>query len=127
MKVRSSSKSVRSTKRGRPAAVAAAARAKTGKSRRRNPLILQSECTLASAAELKETLCELLGRSGTVALDGAAVERIDTATLQLLAAFVRDRRLAGGTLQWRATSPALRSAAQLLGMEAMLLLNEATP
>ena len=62
---------------------------------------------MADAGELKSALCALLPQDGTVTLDGTAVERIDTAALQLLAAFVRDRRLAGAALQWRAVSPAV--------------------
>ncbi|MDA8348001.1 MAG: STAS domain-containing protein [Pseudomonadota bacterium] len=122
MNVRPRSKPARSTQRGRQAAVAAAPR---GKSKRRNLLVLQAECTLTDAAELKSALCRLSDHDGTVTLDAAAVERIDTAALQLLAAFVRDRRLAGAALQWRAVSPAVHSAARLLGMDTMLALNEA--
>ncbi|MGC8518405.1 MAG: STAS domain-containing protein [Steroidobacteraceae bacterium] len=115
-------KPVRAPKRGRQAAVAAAPR---GKSKRRNHLVLKAECTLANAGELKSALCALRSQDGTVTLDGTAVERIDTAALQLLAAFVRDRRLAGTSLQWQSASPAMHSAARLLGMDTMLALNEA--
>ena len=116
MNLRPRTKPARSPKRGRQAAVAAAPR---GKSKRRNHLVLKAECTLADAGELKSALCALLPQ------DGTAVERIDTAALQLLAAFVRDRRLAGAALQWQSASPAVHSAARLLGMETMLALNEA--
>ncbi len=122
MNLRPRTKPARSPKRGRQAAVAAAPR---GKSKRRNHLVLKAECTLADAGELKSALCALLPQDGTVTLDGTAVERIDTAALQLLAAFVRDRRLAGAALQWQSASPAVHSAARLLGMETMLALNEA--
>ncbi len=122
MNLRPRSKPARAPKRGRQAAVAAAPR---GKSKRRNPLVLQAECTLGNGVELKSALCALLAHEGPVTLDAAAVERIDTAALQLLAAFVRDRRLAGAALQWRAVSPALHSAARLLGMDTMLALDEA--
>ena len=56
-------------------------------------------------------------------LDAAAVTRIDTAALQLLAAFVRDRRLTGGLIKWHGVSEELTNAARLLGMDAMLALS----
>ncbi len=80
---------------------------------------------MADAGALKSALCALLSEDGTVTLEGAAVERIDTAALQLLAAFVRDRRLAGAALRWQSVSPAMHSAARTLGMDTMLALNEA--
>ncbi len=122
MKLRPRSKTVRKPKRGRQTRVAPAPR---GKAARGNPLVLQPECTLADAAELKSALCALLAHEATVTLDAASVERIDTAALQLLAAFVRDRRLAGLAVEWRAVSRAMHSAAQLLGMGSMLSLSEA--
>lgn len=122
MKVRPRSKPARKPTRGRQTRVAAAPR---GRTRVSNPLALPAECTLADAAALKKALCALLPRAGTVTLDAAAVERIDTAALQLLAAFVRDRRLAGRVVQWRTVSNALSSAACLLGMDSMLSLAEA--
>lgn len=122
MKVRPRSKPARKSKRGRPARVAAVPR---GKAARGTPLVLQPECTLADATALKEALCARLAHNETVTLDATAVERIDTATLQLLAAFVRDRRLAGRAVMWRGVSEAIVGAAQLLGMVSMLSLGEA--
>ncbi len=77
---------------------------------------------LAGAMALKKSLCALSAQAGTVMLDAGAVERIDTATLQLLAAFVRDRRLAGRAVEWHAVSAAMASAARVLGMSSMLSL-----
>ncbi|MGH8270016.1 MAG: STAS domain-containing protein, partial [Steroidobacteraceae bacterium] len=52
--------------------------------------------------------------------DASALQRIDTAALQLLAAFVRDRRTAGRAVDWRGGTAALESAAALLGLKDML-------
>jgi ABC-type transporter Mla MlaB component len=88
--------------------------------RRKNPLLLAAECTVAGADALKSELGRLLQRSEPVTLDVSAVQRIDTAGLQLLAAFVRDRRTAGRTVAWRGRASALETAAGLLGLRDML-------
>lgn len=123
MKLRSRSKSARKT-HGRTPRISSAP---GGKAAQHNPLVLQAECTQSHAEELKGELCALLEHKETVTLDAGAVERVDTAALQLLAAFVRDRHLAGRAVEWCAASSALVSAVQLLGMDAMLSLNEAHP
>jgi phospholipid transport system transporter-binding protein len=122
MKLRPRPKLARKATRGRQTRVAAAAR---GSAVRRKPLVLQHECMLAGATALKKSLCTLSAEKGSVTLDAGAVERIDTAALQLLAAFVRDRRLAGRPLKWRAVSAAMAGAARTLGMSSMLALEEA--
>ena len=53
------------------------------------------KCTVAEADALKAQLAARLQESEPVTLDVSALQRIDTAGLQLLAAFVRDRRTAG--------------------------------
>ena len=121
MKLRPRSKLARKPTRGRQTRVAAATR---GKTVRRKPLVLQHECMLAGATALKTSLCALSAQAGTVTLDASGVERIDTAALQLLAAFVRDRRLAGHAVEWHAVSAAMASAARVLGMSSMLSLAE---
>jgi len=55
-----------------------------------------------------------------VQIDGSGVERIDTATLQLLAAFVRDLRTDGRSVEWGECSTVLRRAANSLGLESAL-------
>lgn len=121
MKLRPRSKPARKPTRGRQTRVAAATR---GKAVRRKPLVLQHECMLAGAMALKKSLCALSSQAETVTLDAGAVKRIDTAALQLLAAFVRDRRLAGHAVEWHAVSAAMASAARVLGMSSMLSLAE---
>lgn len=83
-------------------------------------LTLGAECTVAEADGLKSELARRLDESGTVTLDVTALQRIDTAGLQLLAAFVRDRRMAGRTVAWRGRAAALDAAAGLLGLDSTL-------
>ena len=83
-------------------------------------LTLASDCTVAEADALKSELARRLQESGPVVVDVSALQRIDTAALQLLAAFVRDRRTAGRAVEWRGRAPALAAAAGLLGLNDML-------
>lgn len=92
--------------------------------RRRVPrdgsLTLAAECTVAEADSLKSELARRLDESEPVTVDVSALQRIDTAALQLLAAFVRDRRTAGRAVTWRGRAAALETAAGLLGLNDML-------
>lgn len=81
---------------------------------------LAAECTIADAGSLKSGLARLLDDSDSVTLDIGAVRRIDTAGLQVIAAFVRERESHGRKVQWRGSAPALSTAAQLLGLTALL-------
>ncbi len=117
MKSRTRSTPARKAGRGRTARAASPPRARAGKS---GELTLNADCTLAQAARLKTSLGGLLAEPHTVTLDAGAVQRIDTAALQLLAAFVRDRRLLGHGIQWRGAQQTLAPAARLLGMEGVL-------
>jgi ABC-type transporter Mla MlaB component len=83
-------------------------------------LLLAAECTVAEAETLKSELGRRLQQSEPVTLDVSALQRIDTAGLQLLAAFVRDRRTAGRAVAWRGRASALETAAGLLGLHDML-------
>lgn len=89
-------------------------------------LALPSSCTVKDAADLKALLCSQLDSPDCVVLDVANVERIDTAALQLLCAFVRDRQARGRTVQWHGNSTALHEACDLLAIRGLLGL-EAAP
>jgi len=119
MKVRSRSKPARKPGGGRAGHVGPRSRARSA---RDDVLRLQACCTLAEADKLKDALCGLADHPEPVILDAAAVQRVDTAALQLLAAFVRDRRLAGRTVRWQSPSAGIETAARLLGMGSMLQL-----
>lgn len=83
-------------------------------------LALAADCSLPQAAALRAKLARLLTRASTVTLDAGAVTRIDTASLQLLTAFVRDRRNRGRAVVWRNLPPAFHEAAGLLGLSTVL-------
>ncbi|HVS75885.1 MAG TPA: STAS domain-containing protein [Steroidobacteraceae bacterium] len=83
-------------------------------------LALAAECTAAEADALKSDLSRRLDDPQPVTVDVSALERVDTAGLQLLAAFVRDRRVAGRAVRWRGRATPLGTAARLLGLNDML-------
>jgi ABC-type transporter Mla MlaB component len=85
-------------------------------------VVLASSCAVKDAAVLKQSLCQHLQAEAEVAIDVGSVERIDTSTMQLLCAFVRDRAARHAKVEWIGDSRALREAVRLLGVEAMLAL-----
>jgi anti-anti-sigma regulatory factor len=85
---------------------------------------LSADCTVAESAALKSGLLEILREPVSVTLDIASVQRIDTAGMQLIAAFVRERESLGLQIQWRGAAPAFTSAARLLGVASVLRLPE---
>jgi phospholipid transport system transporter-binding protein len=78
--------------------------------------------TIRSITSLQSELAERLDESGGVQIDATAVDRVDTAGLQLLAAFVRDLRAEMRTVEWIGCSDSLRKAATALGLETTLCL-----
>ena len=77
---------------------------------------------VSEAAELKSRLGKLIRVRRPVGLDIGGVERIDTAAMQIIAAFVRDRATRGLAVEWHGSSAALSSAARLLGLAPLLKL-----
>jgi len=75
---------------------------------------------VSGATALKIRLAELLDHPQPVTLDIGGLQRIDTAALQVVAAFVRERQAQGRSVEWRGTAFALTSAACLLGMTPIL-------
>ncbi len=85
-------------------------------------LVLPADCTLRQATALQSSLLALQPGPQGATLDGAAVQRVDTAGLQLLAAFAQDEAKAGRTLAWSGASQVLREAGARLGLLAVLSL-----
>lgn len=85
-------------------------------------MALASNCTVKDAAALKVSLCAVVNADEPVMLDAGGVERIDTATIQLLCAFVRERVGRSQGVVWQGTSAALLEAARLLGVQTLLAL-----
>ena len=83
---------------------------------------LFSNSTVKDAAALKDTLLQVVDEPGAVAIDAKSVERIDTAVIQVLCAFVRDRAARNLAVNWRGTPQPLLDAARLLGVGTLLAL-----
>lgn len=86
----------------------------------RSAVALPAECTLAGAEGLKLKLAALLKNVKSVTVDVSGVRRIDSASLQLLAAFARDRRADGLPVELSGESAAFAEGAQLLGLSPLL-------
>jgi ABC-type transporter Mla MlaB component len=89
--------------------------------------VVSAECLISSAGELKSALSALLATPGEVQLDVGALQRIDTAGLQLLCAFVRERNSQGRSTTWLGTTEVLGTAARLLGLSAELATGQQEP
>ncbi|MBS97195.1 MAG: hypothetical protein CMI01_00750 [Oceanospirillaceae bacterium] len=76
---------------------------------------LPSELCISEVESLKPQLLEALSQAEEVDLDGARVERIDTAGIQLLVALTKLVETQGRRMQWRQASSTLTEAASELG------------
>ncbi|HTY93461.1 MAG TPA: STAS domain-containing protein [Steroidobacteraceae bacterium] len=81
---------------------------------------LPADCTLGNIGALRDLLCEVKAGVPNITLDLRRLERFDTATLQLLAAFTRDHAARGANLLTCGNRPAWDEAAALLGLTATL-------
>jgi anti-anti-sigma regulatory factor len=86
---------------------------------------LTASCTVRDSLGLKSALLDLLMDKSPVTIDVRAVERIDTAALQVLCAFVRDRKAAGGNVLWIGCTESFSDAIRLLGLQQVLQLTDA--
>ena len=82
--------------------------------------VILTSPTIRTINSLQTELAERLDESGNVQLDATAVDRVDTAGLQLLAAFVRDLKTEMRNVEWVGCSDALRKAAAALGLAGAL-------
>jgi ABC-type transporter Mla MlaB component len=85
-------------------------------------LALAAECLVADASTLKANLAALLEEPQPVTLDITALQRIDTAGLQVITAFVRERAKHAREVDWQGSAPVLATAARLLGLTSFLKL-----
>ena len=74
---------------------------------------------ISQVAELHTQLGGLLNESDIV-FDGANVERIDTASLQLLTSVFMHAEKYGNNVSWQSSSDALKQSAKLLGLSQIL-------
>jgi ABC-type transporter Mla MlaB component len=99
------------------------ARGKAGRAssaRGAGAVALPVECAIASVPELRDRLLKRLTHAGNVQIDASAVQRIDTAALQVLAAFARDRREGSLPVEWLGVPGCLTEAATLLDLTDVL-------
>jgi len=103
-----------------PGATSKAARPARGGSRgsggEATHICLPAECTLGNVHELKSKLAALLKAEPPLFVDVSGVQRVDTASLQLLAAFVRDRQASRLAVDLRGESAAFAEGVRLLGL-----------
>jgi anti-anti-sigma regulatory factor len=78
-----------------------------------------ADCTIAQADAMKSQLARMLAKPACVTLDLSTIRRIDTAALQVLTAFIRDRRAAGREVACSGASEPFLLTAELLGLSAM--------
>ncbi len=99
---------------------------RTGKksTRRAATYDLGGDLTIRSVQAHKEGLNALLAVQGQVTLEATAVKHVDTAGLQLVAAFVVQMLGAGRELRWNQPARALTEAAASLGLTSALHLEE---
>ncbi|QWT22548.1 STAS domain-containing protein [Bacillus sp. NP157] len=84
------------------------------------PLALEADLRIGAAPLLRDTLLAALNAGNAVQLDGAAVAQVDTAALQVLAAFCRDARAASLPVAWTGASDSLRRGVTVLGLNALI-------
>jgi ABC-type transporter Mla MlaB component len=83
-------------------------------------IALPAHCTVKDAAAFKLDLCAMAEQNADVSIELTAVERIDTATIQLLCAFVRDRAARNQKVIFKGESNSWREAVRLLGVAELL-------
>ena len=102
-----------------PRKAKAAARKPTAIAAKAQSAALAADCTIAQAAAIKAKLARALASASPVTLDLSEVRRIDTAGLQVLATFIRERRSAGREVQCEGATESFLLTAQLLGLGAL--------
>lgn len=94
---------------------------KKSSSRARPAVIaLAAQCSIKDALALQTELQAALQPSRAVTVDASAVERIDTAALQLLCAFAQQCSAEGRALKWRGDCTVLQDTAGQLGLHEVL-------
>lgn len=88
---------------------------------------LGAHCSIKDVAVLKQSLQAVVDSTDDVVIEAGAVERLDTAAVQLLCAFVHQRASLSRKVVWRGGSAALTEAARLLGVVSLLALPADTP
>ena len=78
-----------------------------------------ADCTIAQAADLKTALARMIAKPTRVTLDLSTIRRVDTAALQVLTTFIRERRAAGRDVECTGATDAFLVTAGILGLRAL--------
>lgn len=81
---------------------------------------LPTQCLMRDAVEYRQRLLDCL-QMESVSIDVAAVERIDTAFMQVLLAFVCSRANNNAGVAWLNVNAVFAEAAAMLGLQAVLM------
>lgn len=79
-------------------------------------ITLDASLNIADVATLRETLKCYVDSDQDLTLDGSRVEAIDTVSMQLLLAFIRQFQGNDCAVTWQEPSTAICNTAQLLGL-----------
>ncbi len=83
-------------------------------------VVLGTSCTIQEAAAVRAHLLAQAAQPGPYEIDGASVEHVDTAGVQLIVAFALDCLEKGVAYKWLGRSSTLEKAIELLGVGALL-------
>ena len=75
---------------------------------------------IADAAALQRKLTNMLSRKSPILVNGKELQRLDTAAIQVLAAFWMDAAARGVDVEWAQLSDAARDCIALVGMSEAL-------
>jgi anti-anti-sigma regulatory factor len=83
-------------------------------------VVLGTSCTIQEAAAVRAHMLAQAALPGPYEIDGASVEQVDTAGVQLIIAFALDCLEKGVAYKWIGRSPTLEKAIELLGVSPLL-------
>lgn len=83
-------------------------------------ILLGASCTIEDVAQLRSDLVTHLAANKPMIIDASRLERIDTAGVQLLAAFCIDCLEQGIVFAWKQRPAMLDEAIRLLGLGALM-------
>ena len=92
-----------------------------------NTVPLGEDLGIESCAEIQQTLAPFLDQDGPVQLDASQVQRVHTASFQVVYAFVTTRRQAGLETHIEPSSESFNDAVRLLGLGEAIGLKQPEP
>ena len=81
---------------------------------------------ISAVSDLHQRLNAALEQDGPIGLNAEAIERIDTAALQMFVCFVQEVKKRNRDIYWKAPTEALLRSANLLGLKSTLMLESQT-